>query len=186
MTKTYSTRFLSPMLPSEVLRMRKRFGLINLYIGDLEHDIQHENAIYALYKPKFTTRFDKFVSKIQQHSQFIELYGIKRFNGEIIRDVIDHIMIVFSVSGRHIKDYYKFLRGEYSKFSMVYKYRFRAGTDIYKVIHRNSKLKAHWEKELGVNLDNTELMAKPKMEIEIFRYNKNDFKLLEDLWNKEK
>jgi len=169
MTKTYSTRFLSPMLPSEVLRSRRRFGLINLYVGDLRHDIQHENAIYALYKPRFTIQFDKFISKLKKHPRFQELYGIKRFNAEIIQDVTDHLMIVFSVSGRHMEDYKKFLKGDYSKFSLVYKHR----------------LKAHWEKELKVNLDNSELMAKPNMEKEIFRYNNNDFKLLKDLWKIE-
>ena len=78
MQTTYSTRFLSPMLPSEVLQTRKRFGLINLYIGDLEHDVQHENAIYALYKPKFTVRFDNFIGKLKKHPSFQEIYGIKK------------------------------------------------------------------------------------------------------------
>ena len=185
MTKTYSTRFLSPMLPSEVLRSRRRFGLINLYVGDLQHDVQHENAIYALYKPRFTIQFDKFISKLKKHPRFQELYGIKRFNAEIIQDVTDHLMIVFSVSGRHMEDYKKFLKGDYSKFSLVYKHRFKPGTNIYRVVHRDPRLKAHWEKELKVNLDNSELMAKPNMEKEIFRYNNNDFKLLKDLWKIE-
>ena len=186
MIQTYSTRFLSPMLPSEVFKTRRRFGLVNLFVGDLQHDVQHENAIYALYKPKFTVRFDNFISKLQKNPLFQEIYGIKRFNGAVIRDIVDHIMIVFNVPGRYINDYHKFLKGDYSKFSLVYKHRFRPGTNIYRVIHRSPKLKAHWEKKLGANLDNSELMAKPNMEIEIFRYNNNDFKLLKEIWKIEK
>ena len=186
MSKTYSTQFLSPMLPSEALKTKRRFGLVNLYVGDLQHDVQHENAIYALYKPKFTVKFDKFICKLQKHPRFQELYGIKRFNGEVIRDIVDHIMIVFDVPGRYIEDYQKFLKGDYSKFSLVYKHRFRPGTNIYRVIHRDPRLKKHWEKELNVNLDHTELMAKPKMDLEIFRYTNKDFKLLKDIWKLEK
>ena len=184
--KTYSTRFLSPMLPSEMLKNRKRFGLINLYIGDLQHDIQHENAIYALFKPKFTVQYENFIQRMKKHPRFLELYGIRKFDSNLLRKVTKHIMIVFNIPGKYIKDYQKFLSGDYSKFSTLYGRRFTSGTNIYKVIHRNPKLKKHWESKLGVNLDNIELMAKPKFESEIFRYNKNNFKLVENLWKIEK
>ena len=185
MKKTYSTKFLSPMLPSQLVNKRKRLGFLNLYIGDLEHDIQHENAIYALFKPNFSVQYEKFVQDIKKHPRFLELYGIKTFCGKRIANVTRHIMMVFSIPGIYAEDYKKFIEGYYSQFTNDYTRRFRAGTLMYKVIKRDPNLKKHWEKLLDCKLDNAELMAKPNLELEIFRYNNDNFKIVKEIWNKE-
>ena len=51
-----STLFLSPMFES-ILRGRQLHGFCSLYLGDHEHNTQHKNAIYALFKPNFNPPF---------------------------------------------------------------------------------------------------------------------------------
>lgn len=166
-----STLFLSPMFES-ILRGRQLHGFCSLYLGDHEHNTQHKNAIYALFKPNFTARYMDFEKKLKRNPLCIDSYDVSHYSWGKLREVEDHVMFVLEIPKEHLKDYKKFIQGKYSEFSSKYKSKFQRGTNTYAITHKSKRMVKYWEDKLDVVLPKeSEVWSIWNPEEEIYRYN---------------
>ena len=88
-------------------------------------------------------------------------------------------MFVFQVPGIFKEDYLLFKEGKYSHFSDEYKSRFKKGSNIYKVLHKDPTLKKYWENLLHTKLPrDNEVWDRPYPKDEIYRYDKEVHQVL--------
>lgn len=150
---------------------------VNAYIDDagIEHVIK--NPVFMLLKTK---EFDDYWKKLE-----LTLKALPRFVYEydVGMDGDNHlVMFAFEFPAIFATDYFKFLSGEYYKFSNPYKHLFKKdiindkGTvvenAIYGVIHKTPSIKKVIETIVGEPIESEgEFWDKMSPEREIYRYN---------------
>jgi len=156
-----SSMFLLPMV-DEFLPNKQLYFFNNVYIGDHEHDVQHDNSLYLLFNPTFTIDYCEFENHIVNLPIYLETYDVKP----------GFVMHVLAVPKELEKDYESFLKGEYSKFQQAYKRKFKFGTTEFKVVNQHPELREYWQMRTGKKYnESAELWAKWKPEENIYRNN---------------
>ena len=164
MKKNKSSEFILPMLGGSRRLFMYNSLLINCYVGTTED----KNCIVLVYKDSNTLLFSKFERALIRLKSFIKAY-----------DLEDGIIFIFNVPPYHKRDYKRFIKGGYSKFSLEYKLQIlefhgqeiedRLGTILFKSEERRLKM----ETMLDANIhEDSELYSIPIMEEEIFNLNK--------------
>jgi|15BtaG_2_1085339.scaffolds.fasta_scaffold00010_21 hypothetical protein len=101
----------------------KRLGFYNIYLGDAKQ-YQYPEAVYILFKPRFTKEYTDYEKELATHPEYIKRYDIaSKFT-----------MHVFHIPKEYIADYHVFINGEYTKFTPEYKSKFKQGSRVYDVV----------------------------------------------------
>ena len=109
--KTITSIFMVPTLkiPKEQL-LKNNF--INGYIKDLNRDVQYENAVYLLFKPKNLDKFREFLDEEYERTKsIIEDYDYP--NG--------YVVVVYKLDESLFEDFKLIREGKYSKTSEDFK-----------------------------------------------------------------
>jgi len=156
--KTHTDLFLRPMLGINEAYLN-RFGYINAYLRDIDHDTEYENAIYLLFRPEDLQLFEKFIQ------------AEKRRVGDLFLEDYDcgygYVVLVYRIPAFYIDDYHLFLEGKYSKFSRELVDLFPEtvtrkdewGYDKvdnslhFHIFNRSKAMRNYWEEKLGVELE---------------------------------
>jgi hypothetical protein len=154
------------LIDNPIIEIREA-GLINLYLGDHEREILHDNHLYYLFNPtKFTKQFDKFCYYCETLPLFTELYDVRTCD-------MGKVMIVMEMPDKYKQLKGHFLKGEYSLFPEEYMKTYYNNLKQFDIWSKSPELRKELEHKLDVKLDKTaELEEIPKLHEEIFNYNK--------------
>ena len=152
------------------MRDRKLHGFINIYLDDVSHDSDYKEAVYILFDPLFTLKYQEYERFLAESPLCIEIYSIHE--GILNLDKNEKVMFVFNIPDEFVEDYHHYLNGDYSKFSEKYKRKFNPKSLPYRGIHKDAALKRAWEKKLGrILTEKNELYGLWKPTNEIYNYN---------------
>ena len=87
------------------------YGFISAYVDDINHDIKYESAVFLLFKPDVLENLQKFIKEEYKKGLLKEDYDYE--DGWVV--------MVYTFPEQFLRDYERFLMGEYSKFSPEYK-----------------------------------------------------------------
>jgi hypothetical protein len=132
-------------------------GFINGYIKDVNRDIQYENAVYLLFKPKDLDRFRDFLDgEYERTKSIIDDYDYED----------GYVVVVYEVNPRLKDDIELVKQGKYSQTSRKFQDIFPKAIQIkknglrrdevslqYRVFNKTEDLRQFWEDKLGVELD---------------------------------
>ena len=154
--KTITTIFMVPTLkiPREALKIN---GFINGYVQDGSREVQYENCIYLLFKPRDLDKFREFLdNEYERTKDIIDDYDYT--NGFVV--------VVYQLDTKFSKDFYLIRRSKYSKTSEQFQALFPKVVKIlrnglhkdeislqYRVFNRTEDLIKFWEEKLGVEFD---------------------------------
>lgn len=154
-----------------------RYNFLNAFIDDAAVDHNIKNPIFILFQTEaFNDKWKRIETILKSIPVFIYEYDVGVYKGKNL------IMFAFEFPSIFGADYFKFLQGEYSKFSPEYKKLFKKEfkneqgvskeSAIYGVINKTDSLKEKIENRIDEKLDPTkEYWEKMSPEREIFRYN---------------
>lgn len=150
---------------------------LNTYIDDagLEHNLR--NPLFLLLKTReFDDSWKKLEAILKSMKFFVMEYDVGMDRDNYL------VMFVFEFPEIYAPDYYKFLAGEYSKFSAPYKRLFKkeftndrgvvVENTIYGVVYKTPTLKKRIESRIGETFPTeAEYWEQMAPEREIYRYN---------------
>jgi hypothetical protein len=156
--KTITSIFIMPTLKIGKERLLGN-GYINGYIKDEERDVQYQNAVYALFRPKKMDLFREFLDEeYARTNQIVDDYDYP--NGFVV--------IVYNLDEKFKKDFLLVKEGLYSKTSKEFQAQFPKIVKLfknglhkdeislqYRVFNKTEDLKKYWEEKLGVEFDDT-------------------------------
>jgi hypothetical protein len=156
--KTITSIFMVPTLgyPKDSLQNN---GFINGYIFDKERDVQYENSVYLLFKPKNLDKFREFLDEEYERTKsIIEDYDYS--NG--------YVVVIYKLNESLFEDFKLIKEGKYSKTSEDFKKLFPKYISVenergkfkdhlslqYRIFNKTEDLVEFWENKLGVDLGN--------------------------------
>lgn len=133
------------------------YGYINAFIKDLSRDIQYEDVVYVLLKPKNMDAFRLFLeSEYDRTENIIEDYD---YDGGFV-------VLVYKLNPELKEDFELIKQGKYSKTSEKFKSQFPKVKKItiaglrrdelstqWRIFRKTTDLKEHWEEKLGVSFN---------------------------------
>lgn len=134
-------------------------GFINGYIFDKERDVQYENSVYLLFKPKNLDKFREFLDEEYERTKsIIEDYDYS--NG--------YVVVIYKLNESLFEDFKLIKEGKYSKTSEDFKKLFPKYISVenergkfkdhlslqYRIFNKTEDLVEFWENKLGVDLGN--------------------------------
>jgi hypothetical protein len=156
--KTITSVFIIPTLKIGRERLINN-GYINGYIKDEGKDVQYQNAVYVLFKPKKMDVFRDFLDEeYARTNQVIDDY-----------DYPDgFVVVVYNLDEKFKKDFLLIKEGLYSKTSKEFQAQFPKIVKLfknglhkdeislqYRVFNKTEDLKKYWEEKLGVEFDDS-------------------------------
>jgi hypothetical protein len=134
-------------------------GYINGYIKDGKRDVQYENAVYLLFKPKSLDKFKEFLDEeYERTKQIIDDYDYED----------GYVVIVYQLDKKFKKDFDLIKQGKYSKTSKEFQNTFpkvikiQKGNRIYdqistqyRIFNKTQDLKEYWEEKLDIEFDDS-------------------------------
>ena len=157
MNKTITSIFIVPTLkiPREKLQENE---YINGYIRDDRREVQYENSVYLLFRPKEIDKFKSFLDEEYERT----------------KDLIDdydyedgYVVVVYKLDEKFKEDFELVKKGKYSKTSPSFQQLFPKIIKIkvnglsrdefslqFKVFNKTEDLRRFWEERLGVIFDN--------------------------------
>lgn len=165
-----SKTYILPMLASSTFKYSTDIYNSNLrgvFIGDSSDQAKYSvNKIILLYRFKGDKTFINFENKLINHSLFEHHYEPDKL----------HTLYVFNVPDEFKADYKLFTEWKISQFSKEYKqqiidfHRLDSNSIIYKVLHKDLKLKQELEHKIKVRLpEDNELSSMPTWFIEYYQ-----------------
>jgi hypothetical protein len=156
--KTITSIFIMPTLKIGRERLLGN-GYINGYIKDEERDVQYQNAVYALFKPKKMDAFRSFLDEeYARTNQIIDDYDYPE----------GFVVLVYNLDEKFKSDFLLVKEGLYSKTSKEFQAQFPKIVKLfknglhkdeislqYRVFNKTEDLKKYWEEKLGVEFDDT-------------------------------
>jgi hypothetical protein len=155
--KTHTELFLRPMLGINEAYL-SRFGYVNAYLKDIDHEPEYESAIYLLFRPADLQLFDKFIQaeKRRVGNLFLEDYDCG----------YGYVVLVYKIPDQYRGDYNLFLEGKYSKFSRElieifpetvprkdeWGYEKLDHSLYFHIFNKSKAMKNYWEEKIGVEL----------------------------------
>lgn len=131
-------------------------GFVNGYIKDVKRDIQYENAVYLLFKPKDLDKFRDFLDEQYEKTKSI----IDDYDYED-----GYVVVVYEINPRLKNDVELIKQGKYSQTSKKFQDIFPKVVKIrknglsrdeislqYRVFNKTEDLVQFWEDKLGVEL----------------------------------
>ena len=132
-------------------------GFINAYSRDGNRDIQYENSIYLLFKPKDLDKFRGFLDgEYERTKNVIDDYDYED----------GYVVVVYELNSKFKKDFALVREGLYSKTSPEFQAKFPKIVKIkrgglhkdeislqYRVFNKTEDLRKYWEEKLGVDFD---------------------------------
>lgn len=137
----------------------KNNGFINGYLNDVQKDVQYEDCIYLLFKPKCLDKFREFLdSEYERTKQVIEDYDYE----------YGYVVVVYKLNEDLKEDFNLIKQGKYSKTSKKFQSLFQKDISIksekgitknelslqYRIFNKTEDLVEFWEDKLGVTLGN--------------------------------
>lgn len=159
--KNVTTTFIVPSLKIGRDTLRDN-GLINGYIKDEMRDVQYEDCVYILFKPKNEDLFKEFVDREYERTK-------------LIVDDYDYeggfVVLVYQLDDKWKKDYDLIKQGKYSQVSEEYQKIFPKIMTItknglrrdeitlqFRVFNKTEDLRKYWEEKIGIRFtDDMEL-----------------------------
>lgn len=131
-------------------------GFINGYIKDSKRDVQYENAVYLLFKPKDLDKFRHFLdSEYERTKSIIDDYDYED----------GYVVVVYEINPRLKADIDLVKQGKYSKTSKKFQDIFPKVVKIkknglhrdeislqYRVFNKTEDLVQFWQDKLGMEL----------------------------------
>lgn len=154
--KTITSVFMVPTLEINK-ELLKDNGFINGYSRDGSRDIQYENSIYLLFKPKDLDKFRGFLDgEYERTKNVIDDYDYED----------GYVVVVYELNGKFKKDFALVREGLYSKTSPEFQAKFPKIVKIkrgglhkdeislqYRVFNKTEDLRKYWEDKLGVDFE---------------------------------
>ena len=151
--RTITTIFFVPTLKIGRERLNGN-GYINGYIKDARREVQYENCVYVLFKPKDMDRFKMFLDEeYDRTKQVIDDYDYEE----------GYVVVVYELDEKWEKDFAIIRQGKYSKVSNEFKDIFQKTVKIVKnglrrdevslqhrIFRKSNDLKEYWEEHLGI------------------------------------
>lgn len=152
-------------------------GFIDAYSQDSRREIQYENAVYLLFKPKNMDKFRDFVEfERERKSRLIDEYDYE--DGFVI--------LVYNLNEAYKADFELIRKGKYSKTSEEFQSLFPRTKKIYKrgkyndelslqyrIFTKDKSLIDYWEEKIGIRFkNNMELWEGYDEELEILNMDK--------------
>lgn len=154
--KTITSIFIVPTLKigRETLKSN---GFINGYIKDEQRDIQYENCIYVLFKPKNLEKFRDFLDgEYERTKSIIDDYDYED----------GFVVLVYSLDEKYERDFQFVKNGKYSKTSKEFQAMFPKTVKVvkngiskeeislqFRVFNKTDDLREFWENKLEVEFD---------------------------------
>lgn len=151
-----TSTFLVPTLgiPKEYLMSG---DFINGYVKDEGNNVEHENSVYLLFKPKKIEKFREFLDKEYERTKsIIEDYDYKG----------GYVVVVYKLDMTYKKDFALIRKGKYSQTSDKFQQLFPMVVKIRKgglhkdelslqrrIFNKTPDLIEFWEKEFDMNFD---------------------------------
>jgi hypothetical protein len=154
--KTITTIFMVPTLGINK-DLAKDNGFINGYSKDGNRDVQYENCIYVLFKPKDIDIFRDFLEgEYDRTKTIIDDYD---YEG-------GYVVVVYELDPKFKKDFALVREGLYSKTSQAFQSKFPKVIKIkrlglhkdeislqYRVFNKTEDLKKYWEDKLDMEFE---------------------------------
>jgi hypothetical protein len=154
--KTITSVFMVPTLQIPRGELQEN-GFINGYVKDGSREVQYENCIYLLFKPKDLDKFREFLDNEYERT----------------KDIVDDydyqdgfVVVVYQLNKKFNKDFMLIREGLYSRTSKDFQALFPKVIKIkknglqrdeislqYRVFNRTEDLIKFWEDKLGVEFD---------------------------------
>src|SRR5690606_25446976 len=122
---------------------------INAYIKDVQREVQYDNAVYLLFKPKNFKVFDYFLEEEYQRSSF--LLDDYDYDGGFV-------VLVYELEQYFKRDWDRIKKGQYSKTSDEFQELFQKVKKIkingkhrdevsiaHQIFRKSNDLKEYWE-----------------------------------------
>lgn len=152
--KTITSIFIVPTLNIDKGQLKDN-GFINGYIYDDRRDVQYENAVYLLFKPKDLDKFRKFIE-----DQTVLKKGI--IDDYDYED--GYVVVVYNLNKKFKKDFELIKEGLYSMTSKSFqnlfpktvtiekqKGKFRDETALqHRVFSKSDDLRSYWEEKIDI------------------------------------
>lgn len=177
---TKTTHFLLPGLHLSIDMKLFTLYFANAFLNDeyIEHILK--NPIFILFKVKvFDEKWKLFEKSLRRTQRFVHEYNVGKHDDDYL------VMFSFEFPPAYRADYFRFLEGEYSKFSDHFKRLFKETTPndygkivenpLYGVVHKTENLRKQLEriicdpKEPNEKINSEELWERWSPEREIFR-----------------
>lgn len=151
-------------------------GFINGYISDKNKEVNYNNAVYLLFKPKDLDYFRDFVDEERDRtSSLLDDY-----------DYPPYVVIVYALNPRYIEDFLLIKRGKYSKTSQEFQNEFPKIKKIIKngkykdeialqvqIFNKSQGLREYWENKINIDFrDDMEVWPSFEDEKEVLDINK--------------
>jgi hypothetical protein len=154
--KTITSIFMVPTLKVGKERLTEN-NFINAYSKDGSRDVQYENAVYLLFKPKDIDRFKEFMDgEYERTKAIIDDYDYED----------GYVVAVYSLDEKFKRDFKLVEQGAYSKTSPEFQALFPKVIKIkknglhkdeislqYRVFNKTEDLRKFWEDKLDVEFD---------------------------------
>ena len=154
--KTITTIFMVPTLGIDKDDIKSN-GFINGYSRDGNRDVQYENCIYILFKPKDIDKFKEFLDgEYERTKSLVDDYD---YDGGFI-------VVVYELDKKFKKDFTLVKEGLYSKTSSQFQSKFSKIVKIkriglqkdeislqYRVFNKTEDLKKYWEDKFDLEFD---------------------------------
>ena len=135
---------------------------INGYIKDGRKEVQYENCVYLLFKPKDLDKFKVFLDEEYERTKSI----VDDYDYED-----GYVVVVYKLNERLSSDIELIKQGKYSKTSKRFQEIFPKNIKVqkgnrtyeqistqYRIFNKTNDLKTYWEEKLGIEIDeDTEL-----------------------------
>jgi hypothetical protein len=170
--KNCTTIFLLPSIGHTRQELLK-FGFLAAYLDDINHEVHYEEAVYLLFKPEDSLKFQAFLeNEYRKETRIVEDYD---YEG-------GYVVVVYKIHDKYLPEYQLFLQGKYSKFSLEYVAMFPSEIIVqdtmgmpqikkslhYHIFNRSKEIKEYWEKKIGQSIsDDMELWSSPDMDKEV-------------------
>jgi hypothetical protein len=154
--KTITSIFMVPPLKINRESLKEN-GFINAYYKDGKREIQYENCIYLLFRPKAIDRFRGFlVDEYERTKSIIDDYDYED----------GFVVVVYELDQKFKKDYELIKQGKYSKTSKEFQDIFPTSVKLnqgsfskdhlslqYRVFNKTEDLIQFWQEKLDVVFD---------------------------------
>lgn len=154
--KTITSIFMVPTLKIGKDKLLDN-NFINAFSRDGSRDVQYENAVYLVFKPKNIDKFKEFLDEEYERT----------------KDIIDdydyedgYVVVVYSLNDKYKRDFKLIREGKYSKTSPEFQNLFPKVVKIkrnglhkdeislqYRVFNKTEDLRKFWEEKFDVEFD---------------------------------
>lgn len=152
--KTITSIFFVPTLKIGRERLLAN-EFFNGYIKDAMKEVQYENCVYLVFKPKNLEKFQLFLQdEMTRTSNLIEDYDYGK----------GYIVLVYKLDTKYLNDFQKVKNGKYSKTSKAFQELFPKTVKVvkgglqhddislqYRIFNKTEDLKQFWEEKLAID-----------------------------------